>query len=245
MKVLIVEDEINAQKVLIYLLREFCPELNLVGIATGIVKAKKLIKQHKPDLVFLDVKLEDGTGLELLQQIKNIDFDVVFTTAYDNYAIQAIKFGAVDYLLKPIDPDELKEAVLRIKQKKEKEQTKLSKNLTDELIDEQTISIKTSNKTYLISVCDIIRLEADGAYTNIITIDQNVIASKNLKFFEDVLPQNLFIRTHQSHLVNKNHIKTFHKTGNLEMSNQEMIPVSFRKKSIVRNVLKNKNDNTY
>ena len=241
MKVLIVEDEINAQKVLIYLLREFFPELDMVGIAAGITEAKKLIEQNHPDLVFLDVRLEDGTGLELLQQLENINFDVIFTTAYSNYAIQAIKFGAADYLLKPIVPNELKEAVLKIKHKRGKVRIETLENAPNVQKDEQTITVKTSDQTHLISVCDIIRLEADGAYTNILTTEQTIIASKNLKFFERILSKDIFVRTHQSHLVNKNHIKTFHKGGSLEMSNQEMVPVSFRKKSIVRKIFKNKN----
>jgi len=241
MKVLIVEDEVNAQNVLIYLLREFFPELDMVGIAAGITEAKKLINQKHPDLVFLDVRLEDGTGLDLLQQLEKINFDVIFTTAYSNYAIQAIKFGAADYLLKPIVPNELQEAVLKIKHKRGKEKFKSLDNFTGVQEDEQTITVKTSDQTHLISVYDIIRLEADGAYTNIITSEQTIIASKNLKFFERILSNDLFIRTHQSHLVNKNHIKTFYKAGSLEMSNHEMVPVSFRKKSIVRNFLKNIN----
>jgi len=241
MKVLIVEDEVNAQNVLMYLLREFFPELDMVGIAAGITEAKKLINQKHPDLVFLDVRLEDGTGLDLLQQLENINFDVIFTTAYSNYAIQAIKFGAADYLLKPIVPNELQEAVLKIKHKRGEEKFKSLDNFSGVQKDEQTITVKTSDQTYLISVFDIIRLEADGAYTNIITSEQTIIASKNLKFFERILSNDLFIRTHQSHLVNKNHIKNFHKAGSLEMSNQEMVPVSFRKKSIVRKILKNKN----
>ena len=240
MKVLIVEDEINAQKVLKFLIKEFFFDIDIVGTATGITEAKKLIKQHQPDLVFLDVRLEDGTGIELLQQLDNINFQIIFTTAYDNYAIQAIKFNASDYLLKPIDPGELKEAILKIKSKIQKEKNNFSKKILETKKNNFTITVKTSDKTFFISIKNIIRLEADGAYTTIITPDQTIIASKNLKIFEKALPKNLFIRTHQSHLVNKNHIKAFQKNGQLQLSNHDTVPVSFRKKSFVRNLLKDK-----
>ncbi len=238
MKAVVVEDEINARKVLIFLLKELFPEIDIVGEAATITKAKKLIKNKKPDLVFLDVQLEDGTGIELLKQFKKIDFQIIFTTAYAEFAIKAIKFNALDYLLKPIDPDELKTAVLKAidRNEKLKEISTLKKNQED--LEHKTISINTSEQTFLLPVNEIIRLEADGSYTKIITTEDKIVTSKNLKFYEAKLPDNIFIRTHQSHLINKKFISCMTKDGFLRLSNHEQIPISFRKKSLVRSLLK-------
>ncbi len=241
MRVLIVEDEIDARKVLIYFTKQLFPEIVIVGEAASIIQAKQLIISKKPDLVLLDVRLEDGNAIDLLKQLKTIDFQIIFTTAYADYAIKAIKFDAIDYLLKPINPDELKVAILKA-QKQYEQQLELSKLKHEQATDNNTtIAIKTAEQTYITPVTDIIRLEADGSYTSIITIKNTILASKNLKFYERVLSEKCFIRTHQSHLVNKRYITGISKDGFLQLSNQESVPISFRKKSNVKNWLKNKN----
>ncbi len=241
MRVLIVEDEIDARKVLIYFTKQLFPEIVIVGEAASIVQAKQLIISQKPDLVLLDVRLEDGNAIDLLKQLKTIDFQIIFTTAYADYAIKAIKFDAIDYLLKPINPDELKAAILKA-QKQYEQQLELSKLKHEQATDNNTtIAIKTAEQTYITPVTDIIRLEADGSYTSIITIKNTILASKNLKFYERILSEKCFIRTHQSHLVNKRYITGISKDGFLQLSNQESVPISFRKKSSVRNWLKKKN----
>jgi len=241
MRVLIVEDEIDARKVLIYFTKQLFPEIEIVGEAASIAQAKKLITSQKPDLVLLDVRLEDGNAIDLLKQLKTIDFQIIFTTAYADYAIKAIKFDATDYLLKPINPDELKTAILKA-QKQYAQELELSKlKLEQDADNNTTIAIKTAEQTYITPVTDIIRLEADGSYTSIITTKNTILASKNLKFYERVLSEKCFIRTHQSHLVNKKYITGISKDGFLKLSNQESVPISFRKKSSVRNWLKKKN----
>ncbi len=241
MRVLIVEDEIDARKVLIYFTKQLFPEIVIVGEAASIIQAKQLIISKKPDLVLLDVRLEDGNAIDLLKQFKTIDFQIIFTTAYADYAIKAIKFDAIDYLLKPINPDELKAAILKA-QKQYEQQLELSKLKHEQATDNNTtIAIKTAEQTYITPVTDIIRLEADGSYTSIITIKNTILASKNLKFYERILSEKCFIRTHQSHLVNKRYITGISKDGFLQLSNQESVPISFRKKSSVRNWLKKKN----
>ncbi len=242
MKVLIVEDEIDARKVLVFLTKEFFPNLKIIGEAASIAEAKQYIAQKAPDLLFLDVRLEDGTGIELLQSIEHKTFEVIFTTAYTNYAIQAIKNEATDYLLKPINPNDFKLAVLKAIDKiKAKQKIKDTNTPDTKNTKPQTIHIKTAEKTYLIPINDIIHLKADGAYTSIITNKQTIVASKNLKFFEKYLPTDAFIRPHQSHIVQKTHIQSIDKEGRLQLSNGNLVPVSFRKKSMVRNLLKNKN----
>ncbi len=239
MKTLIVEDEIDARKVLKFLLNQYFPNIDIIGEVASVSKARNIILNEKPELVFLDVRLEDGSGFDILENLEKIDFQIIFTTAYDNYAIKAIKFAATDYLLKPINPVEFKTAV-------EKAITKIQQfagYLKNEqnTKDNQTISVKTSQQTYFVSIKDIIRLEADGSYTSIVTKDGQIIASKNLKFYEKILPEDFFIRTHQSHLVNKKCIKSIDKNGMLKLSNNDLVPISFRKKSVVRNFLKKQN----
>ncbi len=239
MKTLIVEDEVDARKVLKFLLEQYFPDIDIIGEAASVSKAHELILKEKPDLVFLDVRLEDGSGFELLESLDQIDFQIIFTTAYDDYAIKAIKFAATDYLLKPINPEEFKTAVEKAITKMQlfADYLKKEQNTKEDL----TISVKTAQQTYFVPIKDIIRLEADGSYTSIMTKDGQIIASKNLKFYEKILPGDTFIRTHQSHLVNKKCIKGIDKNGKLKLSNNDLVPISFRKKSVVRNLLKNKN----
>jgi len=236
MKALIVEDEVDARKVLKFLLKQYFPDIDIIGEASSVSKARSIILKEKPELVFLDVRLEDGSGFMLLESLDQIDFQVIFTTAYDNYAIKAIKFAATDYLLKPINPEEFKTAINSAISKIQRHSEYLQRTK-----DTQTISVKTAEQTYIVSINDIIRLEADGSYTTIITKNSRIIASKNLKSFEKKLPENSFIRTHQSHLINKEYIKYIDKDGRLKLSNNDSVPIAFRKKSIVRNLLKNKN----
>ena len=236
MKALIVEDEVDARKVLKFLLKQYFPDIDIIGEASSVSKARSIILKEKPELVFLDVRLEDGTGFDLLNNLEHIDFQIIFTTAYDNYAIKAIKFAATDYLLKPINPEEFKTAINSAISKIQRHSEYLQRTK-----DTQTISVKTAEQTYIVSINDIIRLEADGSYTTIITKNSRIIASKNLKSFEKKLPENSFIRTHQSHLINKEYIKYIDKDGRLKLSNNDSVPIAFRKKSIVRNLLKNKN----
>ena len=241
MKVLIVEDEIDARKVLVYLTKQFFPEFEIIGESGRVDISKELIKQHKPDLLFLDVQLEDGTGIDLLQDCSMLGFYTIITTAYSNFAIDAIKYSVIDYLLKPIVPDEFQKSVEKvIKQKQIEIEIKQLKDAVDNNKEkEEKIIIHTSERTFVIPVKDIIRMEADGAYTKIITTEKNIIVSKNIKHYQEILPEDTFVRTHQSHLVNKDYVLEMTKSGDLLLSNKEIIPVAFRKKSYIRSLLKN------
>lgn len=229
MKVLIIEDELDARNVVKLLLKKLFPgQFNIVGCSGTISESLTLIKEKKPELVFLDVRLEDGLGLEILQKLDKINFHVIFTTAYDNYAIKAIKYAAIDYLLKPINPEEFDIAVQKALDKKQKFGA------------DHSIAIKTAEQTHFVPCNKIIRLEADGSYTLIVTSDNKIFASKNLKYFENILPDTSFIRTHQSHLINIKHVKSI-KNDLITLNNNDKIPVSFRKKTGVMNFLKDKN----
>ena len=238
-KTLLVEDEINVRSALKKMLHIITSNIEIVA-ETGLVsEAIKLIKTQKPDLIFLDIELEDGTGFDILKQVENIDAKIIFTTAYNQYALKAFKYSAVDYLLKPIDPEELQKATHRaikdIKNKKEHQDllNVLKNNLQEK---EQKIILKTTEQRYVIAVKDIIYLEADGAYTVFFTINNTIIVSKNLKYYQDILSSD-FIRCHQSFLVNKNHIKGLNKQNQIALSKGDFVPVSTRKKAEITEII--------
>ena len=232
-KTIIIEDEINVRKALIKMLQVIEPSVKIIG-ETGYVKeALDLIITKKPALVFIDIELEDGTGFDFLKQLENIDFKIIFTTAYNQYAINAFKFSAIDYLLKPIDPTELQNAVKRAIStiKNEKEHQELLEVLKNNIEKkEQKIVLKTIEQRFVIPIKDIIRLEADGAYTLFITTNQKIIISKNLKYYQDLLNDD-FVRCHQSHLINKKHIIAIEKNEKVKLSNNDLVSISVRKKT--------------
>jgi len=198
------------------------------------------IKELKPDLVFLDVQLHEQTGFDLLEQIPNIDFEVIFTTAYDNYAIKAFKFSALDYLLKPIDPDDLLQAVNKFQ--KVSQQHDLSEkfntlfhNLKNTNGTSKKITVPTSKGLMFLTVNDIIRCEADVNYTTIYLKDkQQLMVAKTLKDFDDLLADHQFFRIHNSHLINLDYIKSYHKGkgGYVTMTDNTSLEVSSRRKDL-------------
>jgi len=232
-KAILIEDEVHVRQALKKMLKLLFPSIEIIG-ETGFVKdAVNMIDSYKPKLVFMDIELEDGTGFDVLKQLKNSNFKIIFTTAYNQYALQAFKYSTVDYLLKPIDPMELKGAVERAveKIKDEKEYQKLLEVLKSNLESkEQKIVLKTTEQRYILKLQEIIRLEADGAYTLFVTDSQKIIVSKNIKYYQEILGDD-FIRCHQSHLVNLKHIISLNKSGKLQLSNKDEVPVATRKKT--------------
>lgn len=235
-KTLIIEDEKNTLEVLKKMLRFVNTDLKIVG-ETGFVKeATTLIRNLQPQLVFMDIELEDGTGFDVLKNIEKPNFKVIFTTAYNQYAIKAFKFSAVDYLLKPIDPEELQNAVERaISSINEKENyqellAQINQKATNNIV------LKTAKQRHIIPLKSIIRLEADGAYTIFITETKRLIISKNLKYYQELLGKD-FIRCHQSHLVQKQCVKSIDNNHNLHLSNGEIIPISRRNKTEILEML--------
>jgi two-component system, LytTR family, response regulator len=237
-KALIVEDEIRSRDFLRNLVEEFCPELNVEGMAANVEEAVSLINARSPDIVFMDIEMQTGTGFDVLQQVRQRDFHVIFTTAYDHYAIKAIKFSAVDYLLKPINLEELQQAVAKavesLEQKdKENKIDLLIKNLRRPAGEDFSISLSTSEGIEFIQLSNIIRLEANGPYTTFFMKDgRKIMVSKNLKEYEILLTEHGYFRVHNSHIINLKEVRKMIKTdgGYAVMNDDSMIAISPKKK---------------
>ncbi len=243
-KAAIIDDELSAANVLRLLLQRHVPEITEIAIETKPEKAVAFLQQYKPELVFLDIIMPALTGFDLLNRYDEIPFEVIFTTAHDEYAIQAIRFSAVDYLLKPIDADELKMAVQRvIKKKRAGHSSKqilanLVYNLQAKEEDEFRLTVPTNAGVVFFKTNEIMRLEGEGNYSRIILTDNRWhLSAKTLKDFEELLPEDIFLRIHKSYIVNKNFIVNYLKKGEVVLSDHSKIPVSRRKKTEVANIL--------
>ena len=232
---IIIDDEQAAQLTLMSFLQMHCPTVNVVGTANGVEEGLKLLAHKNTDLLFLDIKMNDGTGFDLLKRLPQINFNLIFTTAYDEYALKAFKFSAIDYLLKPIDPLELKDAVSKIKI----ESSNTSKSLdsmmemySNKVFDK--LAIPSVDEFSFVHLSQIIRCEASSNYTIIFLENgKKIVAPKTLKEFEALLSSEGFFRVHQSHLISLNHIKQFQKNKNkIIMNDASEVEVSRRKKSI-------------
>ncbi len=242
LRIAVIDDEVNIRKGIIKILKLLSSDYEVVGEAASINEAKTMLQATDPDVVLLDIELEDGSGFELLNQLPSINFKLIFITAFNQYAIKAFKFNAIDYLLKPIDPIELKTVLTKVQSAihDEVEVRKLLENLAQHKnTNVPKIVIKTTKKTHFITVADILYCEAKGAYTKIITQHVDVLASKNLKYFQELLADYSFIRTHQSYLVNKIHIIGLNKEVVL-LNDNLSIPISLRRKAEIKALLLNK-----
>ncbi|MFC2106842.1 LytR/AlgR family response regulator transcription factor [Bacteroidota bacterium] len=237
-RTLVIDDEVKARETIIDMLNLFCKEVDVLGEASSVSTGYEMIKHYKPDLILLDIKMNDGTGFDLLKKFDKIDFYVIFITAFDEYAIDAFKFSAIDYLLKPIDPDELTDSVLKVEKRMEQDNYSLHLNTFFDNLEStnskiKKLVLKTSDSVHVVSLNEIIRCQSDKNYTHFFTIhNERIIVSKTLKEFEELLSNYDFFRAHQSHLINLNFIKRFEKMngGNLVMKDNSKVPVSFRKK---------------
>ena len=238
MKVYILEDEINILKHIISLV-EAIPYLQIVGYSAEISKAQIEIPNMKPDLILSDIQLTDGSSFTLFQNIDISDIPVIFITAYNQYAIEALNIGAFAYLLKPIDTEVFNETLNRCFQKKEqfrfeRNQMELARNHYTEKETIKRIALKSVDYTQIIQIADIVYCQSDKGYTTFFLNDGNkIVVSKVLKEYETLLPATVFIRCHQSFLVNVNYISKYYKDGNLQLTTKDLIPVSERKKEIV------------
>jgi len=235
MKAIIVEDEKKGQEILSSLILKYCTDVEIVGVADNAEDAYLLINKAKPDVVFLDIEMPKGNGFYLLEKFDNINFQIIFTTAYDNYAIKAIKYHALDYLLKPIDIDELKQAVENVKKALLKpDNTKYIDFLATRKLDfENRLGLPVKDGILYIQVADIIRIESDGSYSTIyLTESQKHVVSKNLKEYEDVLPVKEFFRVHKSHLINIKKVKKYVRQDGyfVEMEDGSQVEIARRKK---------------
>ncbi|GAB4321227.1 MAG: LytTR family DNA-binding domain-containing protein [Bacteroidales bacterium] len=239
-KAVIIDDESKSRATLKNLLNLCCPEVLLAGEADSMTSGRILCEKIRPELVFLDVEMPDGTGFQMLEQINPIEFDVIFTTAYDQFAIRAFRYSAVDYLLKPIFPDDLKSAVKKVMVRKK---AGIVNRGTEVLLqnrarpgDPPKIVLTTIEKMHVVKVTDIIRCESDNYYTRFYFADSSrLLISKTLKEFEEMLRPHGFIRPHKSHLIRVDQIAEFIRKegGMLRLQDGTIIPVSRRKKEEV------------
>ena len=246
-KAAIIDDELSAANVFRLMLQRHVPEITEIAIETKPEKAIGFLQEYKPDLVFLDIIMPALTGFDLLSRYDEIPFEVIFTTAHDEYAIQAIRFSAVDYLLKPIDADELKAAVQRVIKKKRSGHSSrqilanLVHNLQAKEEEEFRLTVPTNSGVVFFKTNEIIRLEGEGNYSRIIlTNNRWHLSAKTLKDFEELLPGDIFLRIHKSYIINKNFIINYLKKGDVVLSDNSKIPVSRRKKTEVTNILMKK-----
>ncbi len=238
---MIIDDMLQAQEALASDLKVYCPQVEVCGRATGVVSAAKMLKNLSPDLVFLDIELEDGTGFDLLEILPQINFKIIFTTASDQHAIRAFRFSAIDYLLKPIDANALKEAVAKVGPHDSPANVEI---LLDRWAKPEEraskIALHSADKIEVVEIQNIVRCESENNYTMFYFADgAKSLVSKTLKSFESMLTTVGFVRVHQSHLVNVQHIKAYIKTegGYLMMRDGARVPVAVRKKALVIQML--------
>jgi len=245
MRAILVDDELANLENLQVLLAKNCPEVKVVAIANNIDDAFEKVNLHRPDLLFLDIQMGKTTGFDLLNKLGDKTFEVIFVTAYDNYGIQAVKFAALDYLLKPVDPDELVAAVSKAR---ERIANKMNGEQLNFLINQikrsepavPKIALPQQHEIRYVAVDDIVRCVADNTYTFFyLSTDEKILISKPLKEYSDLLKPHGFVRAHQSHLVNPKFVKSWLKEdgGTLLMNNGDKIPVSKPNREAVKAAL--------
>ena len=238
MRAIIVDDEQPARNNLRAMLTHCCPEIEIVGESDAVKSSVQLIEEQQPDLVFLDIDIKGGTGFDVLARFPNPGFSFLFVTAFDQYAIKAFKFSALDYLLKPVDPAELRGAVKKMDRQNSRkdEQTKMEVFTANSRLtpSEKKIVLSDASNIYVVTIKEIIRCESANSYTVFYLEDgRNIVITETLKSFENMLPDMLFFRPHQSHLINLSFISHYHKAEGdlLMMKNGDSIPISTRRKS--------------
>ncbi|MDQ6901777.1 MAG: LytTR family DNA-binding domain-containing protein [Bacteroidota bacterium] len=236
-KGILIDDELNSLQNLQQKLEGFCPDVEIIAISQKPEEGILLIRQHQPDVVFLDIEMPRMSGFRMLEELSDYDFDIIFTTAYNHYSIDAIRISAFDYLVKPIGIEELQHAVERLSKMRHK-QTKekidiLKKSLSDNRSQEDKIAISTSEGIEFIPIKNIIHVESKSNYSKIYLGDnKTIVVSKILKDFEEMLLPYNFYRIHNSHLINLNYIQKYVRSqgGQVMLQDGTLIDISRRKK---------------
>jgi two-component system LytT family response regulator len=240
-KAIIIEDEFNALNTLDKLIKYTQKDIEVIAKIDNVTEAIAFLNTETPDLVFLDIELIGGNAFKILEALDSIAFKIMFTTEYDEFAIKAIKFDTIDYLLKPIDSEELSDCINRFKEGFKKEQ--VYKSALDKVSEinkkenQKTLLIKTADAQYFLEIKDIIRCQSDGSYTIFHTTDKKIMSARNLKYYENILSEHTFVRVHQSHLINIKYIKSINSNNTVWLTNDEKIPVATRKKSYLKQIL--------
>lgn len=245
MRAILIDDEISNLENLRTLLAKHCPQVTILATAQNVNDAVSAVEKHLPDLVFLDIQMAEQTGFDVLKLLPTRNFEVIFVTAYDHYGIQAVKSAALDYLLKPIDIEELINAVNKAEDKlATKTQTTQLDFLLQQLKKPETkvnkIALQMQSEIRYVALSEIIRCEADNTYTHFfLSTNEKILVSKSLKEYADLLRPNGFLRTHQSHLVNPKYVKSLLKEdgGMLLLTSGEKIPISKPNKDTVKQAL--------
>ncbi len=244
-KAVIIDDEKNSQELIFNIIKFHFPDIE-IKIGNNVASGIEIISKFQPNIVFLDIDMPDGTGFDVLKNLKDYNFKVIFITGHEEHAVKAIKFSALDYILKPVNALELVNAVNQAltKIKQENEQVKIQTLLTNlnQLNNKpEKIILNTSDNTYIVDINDITRCDSDNNYTIFyLANNQKIIISKTLKEFENLLPEDTFIRIHRSHIININYITKINKrnTGFICMKDNSEIPLSPKKKNLLFTLLK-------
>lgn len=241
---IIIEDETKNLEVLEIMLRKHCNEVQVIDSCTTPEEGIRSIKKNNPDLIFLDIEMPRMNGIEMLKKLEKIDFEIIFTTAYTKYAINAIRLSAADYLLKPIDEEELAQAIARCRENLRRRQSNeklevLINNLNARSAMNKIITLASVEGVRFIKMKDIIRLEANGRYTRFYLVSKEVItASRTLGDFEETLSANDFFRIHETHMINLSYIDRFHKGNNyVLLTDKTELPLARRRKEEFLNLI--------
>lgn len=238
LRAIVIDDIESIRKKNVAVIKSHCPNVAVIGQANSVESGISAIRQLVPDLVFLDVEMQDGTGFDLLQRLKPITFKVIFITGFEDFAIRAFRFSAIDYLLKPIDPADLVEAVTKAEESLNKEVLEVKLNTLFANIERpknlQKLVLKTAEKIYSVNIQDIVNCESEKNYTTFYFVNApKLVVSTTLKEYETLLKPFHFFRAHQSHLINMLYFDHFIKTdgGNtIVMKNKHTVPLATRKK---------------
>jgi two-component system LytT family response regulator len=246
-RTVLIDDEPDSIRILQRLLETYCPEVSVIGSAEGVESGEQTIRALSPDLVFLDIEMIQGNAFDLLNRLLPLSFQVIFVTAFDNYAVRAFKYSAVDYLLKPVDVDDLRNAVDKVSSRSnnniELSQIRtLLENVGNLHISQQKMAVPTMTGLNFITINDIIRFEARGNYTAIhVDNGECVVATKNIQEYDTLLPDTLFYRVHHSHIINLQKIQKYQKGrgGYIIMEDGSSIEVaSRRREDFLRRLIK-------
>ena len=245
-KAIIIEDEQHNRENLLQMITGHCPEVEIVAVCSSANEGRNSIVTNHPDLIFLDIEMPGGNGFSLLENLPRIDFEVIFVTAYDFYGIKAIKFSALDYLLKPVDTADLIAAVEKAKNKiRQKQENLRLRNMLENTYRsnaDKMLALSMSDKVEFIEVATIVRCESDGNYTAFyLKNGEKLLISKTLKEYDELLFPYGFLRVHQSHLINLKEIKSFIKTdgGYIKMKDGSSVSISRQRRETVLKVLQN------
>lgn len=245
MNAVVIDNEPHIRAGLTKLLDIYCSEVKVIGEAHSCASGQQLIDRSNPDLIFLDIEMEDGTGIDLIKSNRHLASQVIFITAHDKYAIDAFKCSALDFLLKPIDPEDLIKSIKKAEANRSnfdlQARIEVLENHLSKTGSQAKIVLSDSECMHIVDMDDILWCAAEGSYTRFVLLNnEEILVSKNLKSYEEYMHGPAFVRIHHSYLVNINHIKRFERSegGSLVMTNGAVLPVSVRKKDNLMQVLK-------